>query len=468
MHNIIEKKLSNLYNDFMRISHDSYQKYLETNTLDFSNKKVFSPLLINNKTLFFPYMEEKGKALIIDLNPSLPLVFIANKEAFFSSFENSFLQRFRKAIGKSEIKNIKLSDNDLVVEIDLFSLDNLESFKLICELFPNHPNLFVLNSKNELVEFYFKSATRQFEIGKEFILNQNGEFFDGEIIVSEQLIDEKFKKILDIRESEKYACLLKIINSKIKAADKRLKAIADDVKNARKNLIFKEIADNILSSGLPLKSHQNSFIFNEEKINLDDSKTLLENAENFYKKSKKAKETISRSETNIQNALDEKTQYQNLLEEFNSANEKKKEELVELYTFSKKKKEFKPTSLNRPWKININGTIIYFGRNASQNDYLSFAMKLDREFTWMHIKDKSGAHLVIANKKPTEEELLVASEIALLCSKASCGEISYTKKKNVRRGHVLGEAIIKNYSTIKVNSIRKENRDLLEKAKRCD
>lgn len=468
MHNIIEKELSNLYNDFMRISHDSYQKYLETNTLDFSNKKVFSPLLINNKTLFFPYMEEKGKALIIDLNPSLPLVFIASKEAFFSSFENSFLQRFRKVIGKSEIKNIKLSDNDLVVEIDLFSLDNLESFKLICELFPNHPNLFVLNSRNELLEFYFKSATRQFEIGKEFILNQNGEFLDGEIIVSEQLIEEKFKKILDIRESEKYADLLKIINSKIKAADKRLKAIADDVKNARKNLIFKEIADTILSSGLPLKSHQNSFIFNEEKINLDDSKTLLENAENFYKKSKKAKETISRSETNIQNALDEKTQYQNLLEEFNSANEKKKEELVELYTFSKKKKQFKPTALNRPWKININGTIIYFGRNASQNDYLSFAMKLDREFTWMHIKDKSGAHLVIANKKPTEEELLVASEIALLCSKASCGEISYTKKKNVRRGHVLGEAIIKNYSTIKVNSIRKENRDLLEKAKRCD
>lgn len=168
-------------------------------------------------------------------------------------------------IGKSEIKNIKLSNNDLVVEIDLFSLDSLESFKLICELFPNHPNLFVLNSRNELLEFYFKSATRQFEIGKEFILNQNGEFLDGEIGVSEQLIDEKFKKILDIRESEKYAGLLKIINSKIKAADKRLKAIADDVKNARKNLIFKEIADAILSSGLPLKSHQNSFIFNGEK-----------------------------------------------------------------------------------------------------------------------------------------------------------------------------------------------------------
>lgn len=452
----------------MRISHSSYQKYLENVALEISNKKLFSPLLINNKTLFFPLMEEKGKSLVIDLNPSQPLVFLANKDAFFSSFENSFLQRFRKVVGKTELKNIDLVKNDLIVEIELFSIDNLESFKLIVELFPNHPNLFVLNERNELVEYYFKSATKKLEIGKSFSLEQNGEFLDGNIEITDELISDKINKNFEIRESEKYAGLLKLINSKIKAADKRIKAIENDVEIAGKSLIFKEIADSILSSGLSLKSHQKSYIFNNENIELDESKTLLENAEKFYKKAKKAKETISRSENNINNALEEKKQYQDLLEEFNSANDKKKDELVELYTFSKKKKEFKPTTLNRPWKININGTIIYFGRNASQNDYLSFAMRLDREFTWMHIKDKSGAHLVIANKKPTNEELLIASEIALLCSKVSSGEISYTKKKNVRRGHVLGEALIKNYSTIKINSIRKENKDLLEKAKRCD
>ena len=452
----------------MRISHSSYQKYLENVALEISNKKLFSPLLINNKTLFFPLMEEKGKSLVIDLNPSQPLVFLANKDAFFSSFENSFLQRFRKLVGKTELKNIDLVKNDLIVEIELFSIDNLESFKLIVELFPNHPNLFVLNERDELVEYYFKSATKKLEIGKSFSLEQNGEFLDGNIEITDDLISEKINKNFEIRESEKYAGLLKLINSKIKAADKRIKAIENDVEIARKSQIFKEIADSILSSGLSLKSHQNSFIFNDENIELDESKTLLENAEKFFKKAKKAKETISRSEINIKNALEEKKQYQDLLEEFNASSDKRKDELVELYTFSKKKKEFKPTVLNRPWKININGTIIYFGRNASQNDYLSFAMKLDREFIWMHIKDKSGAHLVIANKKPTNEELLIASEIALLCSKASSGEISYTKKKNVRRGHVLGEALIKNYSTIKVNSIRKENKDLLEKAKRCD
>ena len=95
-------------------------------------------------------------------------------------------------------------------------------------------------------------------------------------------------------------------------------------------------------------------------------------------------------------------------------------------------------------------------------------MKLDREFTWLHIKDKSGAHLVIASKKPTDNELLFASEISLLCSRATSGEVVYTKKKNVSRGHVLGEAILKNHSTIKLNNIRKETIEAFALAKRVD
>ena len=132
----------------------------------------------------------------------------------------------------------------------------------------------------------------------------------------------------------------------------------------------------------------------------------------------------------------------------------------------KKKKEVKETPFNRPYKINYNGTIIYFGRNASQNDYLSFVMKLDREFTWLHIKDKSGAHLVICNKNPTEKELLLACELSLLCSRAVSGEIVYTKKKNVRRGHTLGEAILKNHSVIRLNSVSKETKDIFLTAER--
>mgnify|MGYP003293749304 FL=1 len=122
----------------------------------------------------------------------------------------------------------------------------------------------------------------------------------------------------------------------------------------------------------------------------------------------------------------------------------------------KKHHQITQSVANSPYKINLNGTIILFGRNAVQNDYLSFGMKLDRDFTWMHIKDYSGAHIVIKNKKPTEAELLFAAELALIQSKKTAGEVIYTHKKNVRKGHTLGEAILKNYSTIKLNNVRKE------------
>ena len=95
-------------------------------------------------------------------------------------------------------------------------------------------------------------------------------------------------------------------------------------------------------------------------------------------------------------------------------------------------------------------------------------MKLDREYTWLHIKNLSGSHLVICNRKPTENELLFACEFALLCSHQKVGEIVYTKKKNVRRGHTLGEAIIKNQTTVKLNKIREETVEAFAKAKRID
>ena len=451
----------------MRISHSSYSSYIKKLSSDLSGAKLYSPLLLNNKTLVFPIMERQKEILVISLNPKCPLLFKTKNDLFFSSFENSFLAKYRKYYGKVEIKGITLKEDDLVVELDLHSIDEYEDFSLIVELIPNSPNLLIVQD-DILKDHYFSSKERKLENGKEYMPLTNKKLFDGDI----QINDELFKSILDeeykVRLKEKYADFLKYINSKIKGAKRKIKAIENDVEIAGKNLIFQEIADNIFALGLDLKSHQKSIVYEGNLIELDEAKTLIENVQQFYKKSKKAKETIERSKINIENAKKEADEYSKILDEFSNGDELKKDELMSLYTNSKKKKETRPTVLNRPWKINLNGTIIYFGRNASQNDYLSFAMKLDREFTWLHIKDKSGAHLVIANVKPTENELLTASEIALLCSRAIAGEVSYTKKKNVRRGHVLGEALLKNYSVIKINTIRKETITLFESAVRCD
>ena len=452
----------------MRISHSSYAKYLHSINEELINQNFNSALLFNSKTLVIPFMEKVKEVLIIDLNNKQPLFFKTKSDMFFSSFENKFIDKYRKLIGKAILLDVKLAKDDLFVTLTLESLETLDRYSLVIQLIPNNPNLFLLDESGKLITHYFSSINKTYEIGKPFEIEKNSHFVEGEIEVNDKLFGKLLDEEKDTRNKDKYGPFLKFLNNKIKAADKRIKAIENDVNIASKNLIFKEIADEILSTETNLKSHKDSVEFNGEIITLDSSKTMLENANHFYHKTKKAKETISRSKINIENAQKENQEYLEILAEFEQGNEKQKDDLVQTYFNFKKKKEVKKTNQNRPWKVNLNGTIIYFGRNASQNDFLSFVMKVDREFTWLHIKDKSGAHLVIANKKPTENELLTACELALLCSRCTSGEITYTKKKNVRRGHVLGEALVKNYSNIKLNNVRKETIDLLEKAVRCD
>lgn len=452
----------------MRISHSSFKQYIECHKSELIGEKFHSPILLNSRTIVFPYVEKSHKVLAVSLNPKCPAMFLAENDCFFSSFESRFLDRFRKHIGKSVIKSISIKEDDMFVNVEITSLDNNENYKIIIELIPNSANIYVLDDQNIIKETYYKNKNRTCKIGEEFSLPKNENFSDEGIKINDKFLQEILKEEFEVRSSEKYASFNKYIDSKIKASKKKISNIENDVKIAGKNLIFQEIADDIFASGKNLKSHEKSYIFNGNNYELDESKTLLENTQHFYKRSKKAKETISRANINIENAKKEMAEFSKISEEFSNGNERKKDELMMLYTPSKKKKETKPTILNRPWKINYNGTIIYFGRNASQNDYLSFAMKLDREFTWLHIKDKSGAHLVIASKKPTENELLLASEISLLCSHVTTGEIIYTKKKNVRRGHVLGEALLKTYSTIKLNTVRKESIQIFESAVRCD
>ena len=451
----------------MRIDHSSYQKYIDGLKAKLVGLQLFSPLLLNEETIVFPLMDNKRESFVISLNVKTPLVYLVNDDHFFSSFENKQVQRIRKLVSRPIIKDLSLDKNDNIVHLKLYNEEVDNSYELVIELIPNHPNLIILEN-SLIIDYYFHSKVRGFVKGEKYTLPVELEKLTKGETVDDAFIKNHHQNEWVIRREEKYRPFLKYLNSKISLNKKKIKNIEQDVSKAKDNLKYEDIANNIFTLGLDLKSHRKEVIIDGNIIEFNESKTVYENIESFYKKAKKAKETISRSEININNAQKELEEFESILENYNNSNEKEADELVNLYGQTKKKKEIKETIFNRPYKLNLNGTIIYFGRNASQNDYLSFVMKLDREFTWLHIKDKSGAHLVIANRKPTENELLFAAEVSLLCSRATSGEVVYTKKKNVRRGHTLGEAILKNHSTIKLNNIRKESVEIFAKAKRVD
>ena len=450
----------------MRIEHRSYSKYLKSIS---DRKELYAPVLLNNETILFPLIENNHEGLVISLNHSTPLVYLMDDDRFHSSFETPFFLRFKKLIQRSVLSEISLDENDnlvtLIFEIDDEILDK-KNIHVFVELIPSKPNMIICDENDIIIEAIYKDKNRSLLRGEKYIKPAPLPSLDKGEVISKEIIKAHFENELAIRLKEKYQAFHAYVNGKIKTKNRKIKAIQEDVKKANENLKFSDYADEILCMGLNLKSHVKEIKLSETTISLDENKTILENIEHFYKRAKKAKETIARSESNIKAAQDEIASYQELIDRFSKCDEKEADKLMNEIGMIKKKKEVKETPFNRPYKINFNGTIIYFGRNASQNDYLSFIMKLDREFTWLHIKDKSGAHLVICNKNPTEKELLLACELSLLCSRCTSGEIVYTKKKNVRRGHTLGEAILKNHSVIRLNNVSKETKDIFLTAER--
>ena len=451
----------------MRISHSSYQKYIENLAKEIEGKTLYSPILINNETILFPFAEDYNNSLVISLNNRCPLIYKINCDIFFKSFDNSFFQKFKKIFNRTIISDLRLSEKDNIVFFKLQSTESTEERDFVAELIPFCPNLIVLKD-NKIEETYYRNKNRDLSFGSTYELPVSLNELNGEQEITPEFLNQLFKIEDELRYKQKYAEFVKFLNTKIKSANKKISSINGDLKRAQENEKYRGFADEIYTLGLNLKDRTDSIKIGDEVVKLDASKTIGENCQIFYKKAKKAKETAKHFETNIENAQKSLDEYLRILSEFEKADEKTKDSLVETYFPVNKKKETKETIFNRPWKYNLNGTYIYFGKNASQNDYLSFVMKLDRDFMWMHIKNLSGSHLVICSRKPTENEILFAAEFALLCSHQKTGEIVYTKKKNVRRGHTLGEAIIKNQITIKLNKIREETIEAFALAKRCD
>lgn len=71
-------------------------------------------------------------------------------------------------------------------------------------------------------------------------------------------------------------------------------------------------------------------------------------------------------------------------------------------------------------QLNIDGFIVYVGKDAKSNDHLTFNIA-DKEDLWFHVKGYPGSHVIIRvkDKLPTHEVIRKVAEISKKNSKAS-------------------------------------------------
>lgn len=88
-------------------------------------------------------------------------------------------------------------------------------------------------------------------------------------------------------------------------------------------------------------------------------------------------------------------------------------------------------------KVEIDGFIVYIGRDAKSNDHLTFNLAIDSDY-WMHVKGFSGSHIVIRVREnlPTKEVIKKAAVLAKKNSKSPKNTdvtVVYCQRKFVKK-----------------------------------
>ena len=186
------------------------------------------------------------------------------------------------------------------------------------------------------------------------------------------------------------------------------------------------------------------------KIELDKTKTLKENANNFYKLYNKGKNAIAKI-TELTSQLYAQIQYyEQILYSLDIA-----ESITDLKSVQseiepdnpKGRKEHTKASFE-PMELVLEGFKVLVGKNNRQNDYIVSKLSKDEDF-WFHTKDCAGSHVLLKCENPSDDLLLKCAALAKQYSKASKSSktgVIYTKRKYLKKPPAsnLGYVIYKN------------------------
>ena len=140
------------------------------------------------------------------------------------------------------------------------------------------------------------------------------------------------------------------------------------------------------------KEELNNYI-KENNIDYDDNLSASDNANKKYKLYRKKKATIAHDEEEIIKNKERLKQLNEDYEIVKSLDVYKINEMQPRYPkFIKKSKIV--INPKYPFYTFVNGVKYAFGRNAMQNDYLTFKLANENHY-FFHIKDYSGSHVIL-------------------------------------------------------------------------
>ncbi|WP_416335255.1 NFACT family protein [Anaerococcus sp. DFU013_CI05] len=271
---------------------------------------------------------------------------------------------------------------------------------------------------------------------------------------------------------------IKKVNSHKKTTQKKINILNDNILNESKIEPLRKNGDLLSANVHRIKKGDKEIFLNdfyeenkEVKIDLEPLKTPWENAEGFYNKAKKIKNSVNYARKDLPKQKDYLNYLNQLIDFINRSNSIDdlndiRDEMIENHIIKKTTKHKIKNKKSKPYHfVTENNSDIYVGKNSSQNDYLTLKLA-NKDDLWFHVKDLPGSHVILRSENINDDDILIAAYLAANNSSISSEEkidVDYTEKKNVNKakGAKPGMVYYENFNTITIDT----NTDLSEKYK---
>ncbi|MGQ9706921.1 MAG: NFACT RNA binding domain-containing protein [bacterium] len=277
------------------------------------------------------------------------------------------------------------------------------------------------------------------------VLQRHNELLE-KMLVRDSIVRQAYLEIKRKRER---------LESKIKRAEERLE-------NAKLYSSLRKMGDILMANLGMIKKGSESVILpdssvegNRIEISLDPSLSPYENAVVYYKNAKKMERALNRIPDEIERLKFELEELPKPDSVINLGEEELRKIITHKIGFKrveeKKNKKFLDLHI---LKVEIRkGAVVYIGRDARSNEYVSFRLAKGNDL-WFHAFERHGSHLILRLQKgrePTGDDIITSAKIAGYFSKGrndSKVEVVYTRAKYIRKTKVIGKVLYSNNKSI--------------------
>lgn len=396
----------------------------------------------------------ESRKLYININPQYYHVCFMSKEneqkrqIVIPQQPPMFCMLLRKYLEGAKISKISQPEYERIFEIYIETYNELKEKIYLClaiELMGKHSNVILYNYDTNIIYGCAhnvgaeKSKEREVMGGLPYIYppKKTFDWYDATIEdVDTYYADETYKcKFLQLKD-----LYTQKVNRKIKKINTSLSKVTTQTTTIEKMNKYRLYGDLIMANLYNNSDFSKSInVLNYENnenitIELDNTKTLKENANKYYKLYNKAKYSITKSQEII-TKLDEEHNYLNqLLYSITITDnmEDLKEIINEIEPNKANEKEKNKTSLT---EIKDENFIIWIGKNNKQNNYIVSKLAKDDDL-WFHTHNCAGSHILLRSTNISDELIIKCAKLAKeysTASKSSKVGVIYTKAKYLKK-----------------------------------